>query len=414
MKKNYTEINACRICGNTNLITVFDLGVQYLTGVFPKNENIITSGPVTLIKCHGDDFCGLLQLKQSYNLDEMYGENYGYRSGLNLSMVNHLKNKVEKIFNYNNLKSGDLVIDIGSNDGTTLGFYPDNLLLIGIDPTGEKFKNYYKENITLLPNYFSSNLILDKYPNKKAKVITSFSMFYDLEDPIKFASEICAILDPIEGVWIFEQSYMPSMLEKNSYDTICHEHLEFYSLKQIHYITEKAGLKIIDVEFNDINGGSFSVTASVKSSRYIPNSSHIHDIFNKEILMNLNSLIPYEKFKSNSEKNKSDLINFVLKVKKDNKNIFGIGASTKGNVLLQYCNFTIEDLPYIGDVNPDKFNSFTPGSMIPIIDEDIILKMNPDYLIILPWHFKNFFITNPKFKGISLIFPFPNLEIINL
>jgi NDP-4-keto-2,6-dideoxyhexose 3-C-methyltransferase len=130
--------------------------------------------------------------------------------------------------------------------------------------------------------------------------------------------------------------------------------------------------------------------------------------------MNLNSLIPYEKFKSNSEINKNDLINFVRKVKKDNKKIFGIGASTKGNVLLQYCNFTIEDLPYIGDVNPDKFNSFTPGSMIPIIDEDIILKMNPDYLIILPWHFKNFFITNPKFKGISLIFPFPNLEIINL
>jgi hypothetical protein len=239
------------------------LGEQTLTGVFPRSRSEkITSGPVDLVQCSSPKGCGLVQLKQSYDLSEMYGLNYGYRSGLNASMVKHLHSKVDKILSSGLLERGDLVIDIGSNDATTLRAYPSGLYqLVGIDPTGVKFSSYYPPEIRLIPEFFTAMAVSQTLSGKKAKIITSFSMFYDLEDPVAFAKEINGALDD-EGLWIFEQSYLPAMLKTNSFDTICHEHLEFYALKQINWITEKAGLKVIDVEFNDINGGSFSVTAT--------------------------------------------------------------------------------------------------------------------------------------------------------
>ena len=252
----YKTISKCRICESKHLASVMVLGEQALTGVFPHSRSKkITNGPVELVKCSGVGCCGLAQLKQSFDLSEMYGMNYGYRSGLNASMVRHLHSKVAKILTLDVLESGDLVIDIGSNDATTLLAYPENnFQLVGVDPTGIKFSSYYPSEIGLIAEFFSADLVAKTLSGKKAKVITSFSMFYDLEDPITFAREIEASLSD-DGVWIFEQSYLPAMLRINSFDTICHEHLEFYALKQINWIADKAGLKLLDVEFNDINGG---------------------------------------------------------------------------------------------------------------------------------------------------------------
>src|SRR6266436_2128889 len=189
------KIQNCRICGNSELIPVVDLGQQYLTGVFPRGnaENALTKGPLRLIKCHGgDEVCGLLQLEHSFDPDEMYGENYGYRSGLNASMVRHLQEKVSRIRSAVNLRPGDLVVDIGSNDGTTLRAYPHDLLLVGIDPTGEKFRRYYHSHLNLIPDFFSSELLTRTFPGRRAKVVTSFSMFYDLENPLEFAREVAS------------------------------------------------------------------------------------------------------------------------------------------------------------------------------------------------------------------------------
>ncbi len=254
-------ITHCRICGSGHLISVMALGEQALTGVFPRSRTEkITRGPVELVKCAGEDGCGLVQLKQSYDLSEMYGMNYGYRSGLNASMVRHLHSKVAKILALGVLEPGDLVIDVGSNDATTLRAYPQGQYqLVGIDPTGIKFSSYYPTEIRLIPDFFSADVMARALSGKKAKVITSFSMFYDLEDPTAFARDIKDSLEE-EGIWIFEQSYLPAMLRTNSFDTICHEHLEFYALKQIKWVADKAGLKVLDVEFNDVNGGSFSIT----------------------------------------------------------------------------------------------------------------------------------------------------------
>jgi NDP-4-keto-2,6-dideoxyhexose 3-C-methyltransferase len=403
------------VCGNPQLDLVVDLGEQYLTGVFPRHkaEKEVTCGPLRLVKCHGgDEVCGLLQLQHSYDLGEMYGDNYGYRSGLNPSMVRHLQGKVASIRSQVNLVAGDLVVDIGSNDGTTLAAYPESLNLVGIDPTGEKFRKHYQPHIQLIPDFFSAELVEQVYPGKKAKVITSFSMFYDLESPVDFAKQIAAVLDPKDGIWVLEQSYMPLMLERTAYDTICHEHLEFYALSQIVWIADKAGLKVVDVELNDVNGGSFSVTAAHKGSRHTDANRTVENLLAKEQSQGLNTQVPYREFSQRIEESKKALQAFVQKAKNEGKRIVGIGASTKGNVLLQYCGFTTNDIEVIGEVNPDKFGALTPGTWIPIDNEVNVLEMKPDYLLVLPWHFRDFFTSNPAFKEMMLVFPLPELEII--
>ena len=409
----FKKISACRICGNTQLVRVLDLGEQMLTGVFPKNrDESITSGPLRLVKCTGEgDTCGLLQLEHSYDLGEMYGENYGYRSGLNASMVRHLHGKVKRILERIKLKEGDLVIDIGSNDSTTLQAYPeDGLVLIGMDPTGVKFQKYYPPHIELIPDFFSASLLHERLPGKKAKVVTSFSMFYDLEDPTAFMREVHEVLDD-DGIWVFEQSYMPTMLETNSYDTVCHEHLEFYALRQIKWMTDKVGLRILHVELNDVNGGSFSITvAKSNGDESIPPS--VQKILDAERDMHLDALAPYEAFAAAAARSRADIRKFVETARAEGKKVAALGASTKGNVLLQYCGLGEKDIFCIGDVNADKFGCHTPGTWIPIIAEDRLLAMKPDYLLVLPWHFRKFFLENSKFAGCTLVFPLPTLEVL--
>lgn len=409
----HKKVEKCRICGNTHLARVLDLGEQMLTGVFPREKGAkVTTGPLRLVKCMGgDEVCGLLQLEHSYDLGEMYGENYGYRSGLNASMVAHLHNKVKKILGQVELHEGDLVIDIGSNDSTTLQAYPSSgPVLVGIDPTGVKFHSYYPPHIQLIPDFFSSVLVNERFPEKKAKVITSFSMFYDLEDPVGFMRQVCDVLTD-DGVWVFEQSYMPTMLETNSYDTVCHEHLEFYALRQIKWMTDKVGFRIIDVEFNDVNGGSFSITVS-KANGDLTIVPSVQKILDLEREQGLDTLAPYQAFATRAEKTKNDLLEFIKSAHAQGKTVAALGASTKGNVLLQYCGLTEKDIAFVGEVNAEKYGCYTPGTWIPIIPEAELLAKNPDYLIVLPWHFRKFFQGQEKYRQSNLVFPLPTLEVV--
>lgn len=414
----YQKIEKCRICGNENLETIIDLGVQALTGVFPQKNEVVESGPLVLVKCKNDQsgkHCGLLQLGHNYDMEKMYGDNYGYRSGLNKSMVEHLKGIVEKIEKRVDLRDGDLIIDIASNDGMLLSAYKNEKLeLIGIDPTSDKFKEYYPAHVKHLPAFFSSQIVKEKYPNKKARVITSIAMFYDLPDPLKIMKDIEEILAP-DGVWVVEQSYMPNMIDNVSYDTICHEHLEYYALKQFKWMAEKVGLKIVDVEFNDTNGASFCITLAKKDSAYEEAVEIVENILNDEKARGFDELDIYENFKKNSEKHREDLRAFFAEAKLAGKKIFGYGASTKGNVILQYCNITLEDMPCIAEVNEYKFGRFTPGTLIPIVSEDEAKAMKPDYFMVLPWHFKNGIVEREQNflkTGGKLMFPLPKIEVI--
>jgi NDP-4-keto-2,6-dideoxyhexose 3-C-methyltransferase len=410
----YQEISGCRICGNRQLEIVLDLGTQALTGVFPKTRNqVITTGPLRLVKCTGDeDACGLLQLQHSYDLGELYGDNYGYRSGLNAGMVEHLRGKVRRILDQIPLPKDAMIIDIGANDSTTLQAYPkEGLRLVGVDPTGAKFKEFYPNHIQLIADFFSAETVRKHVGAHKAFVITSFSMLYDLDRPLRFVEEIRDLLDD-DGIWVFEQSYMPTMLRRNSYDTVCHEHLEYYALRQIKWMVEKVGMKVVDVEFNDVNGGSFSVTAAMKDS-YYPESTRVRDILDSEERDGLATLAPYHNFSCRVAKSRVALREFLEKSKKCGNSIKGIGASTKGNVLLQYCNITASEVAQIGEVNGDKFGSFTPGTLLPIVPEKEVLASNADYLLVLPWHFRSFFQKDKKLSGQNLVFPLPHLEVVH-
>ena len=408
----YSEITTCRISGSPNLVTVLSLGEQYLTGVFPKSPGEkLTKGPLDLVWCPDS---GLLQMKQSYSLDEMYGENYGYRSGLNASMVRHLTQKIATLERFVRPGPDDLVVDIGSNDATSLKAYTRTKKRVGIDPTGVKFKSYYTDGIRLIPDFFSAAALHREMPGAKATIVTSIAMFYDLERPMDFVRDIEAVLAD-DGVWHFEQSYMPSMLLTNSYDTICHEHLEFYSFKVVKDMLEKSGMRVVDVQMNAINGGSFAITACKKAARYASNAPIIEWLLRQEDSMGLDTPKPYREFEQRVFQHRKDLRALIDALVADGKKILGYGASTKGNVLLQFCGLTPKHIPCIAEVNEDKFGAYTPGTNIPIVSEADAKKMKPDYFLALPWHFKNGILEREKeylASGGKFIFPLPEIEIV--
>jgi hypothetical protein len=327
-------------------------------------------------------------------------------------MVEHLHAKVRRILPRVELSADSLVIDIGSNDSTTLQAYPASVgNLVGIDPTGVKFGHFYPPHIKLIPDFFSADCVREAFGAKKATVITSFSMFYDLEDPLLFMREVVDSLDA-EGIWVFEQSYMPTMLEKNSYDTVCHEHLEYYGLKQIHWMAQRVGLTIVDVEFNDVNGGSFSVVAARTGSEQAKNAKAIEGLLNAEMRLGLDTLQPYIEFQARTQASRETLVGFIDSAIQSGKTVSALGASTKGNVVLQYCGLDEKRIHRVGEVNETKFGCFTPGSLIPIVPEDELLKTDPDYLLVLPWHFRSFFERSARLKGRNLLFPLPTLESV--
>jgi hypothetical protein len=413
MSVPYRTIENCRIGGGTNLVTVLSLGNQALTGVFPSSPSEpVSEGPLELVWCPNS---GLLQLRHSYDSSEMYGDNYGYRSGLNQSMVDHLTEKVAYLEKLVRLNAGDVVLDIGSNDATLLKAYRSpNIRRIGIDPTGKKFAEYYPAEISLVPDFFSA-ANFRSIQSGKARVVTSIAMFYDLESPIQFAREVESILAD-DGIWHFEQSYMPSMLRLNSYDTICHEHLEYYSLGVVRRILEAAGLRIVDVVMNAVNGGSFAVTAAKSANRSVASNLPVVDwLLEQENRMSLNGPRPYRDFEERVFRHRDDLTRLIRKLTADGKKVLGYGASTKGNVVLQFCGLTARDIPAIAEVNKEKFGHVTPGTHIPIVSESEARAMRPDYFLVLPWHFKEGILRREKeyrTGGGRFIFPFPEIEIV--
>jgi hypothetical protein len=409
----YRRIDRCRVCGNPRLEPLIDLGEQALTGVFPRSaDQRVPAGPLALAKCHGDGACGLVQLLDSYASEEMYGDNYGYRSGLNASMVSHLRGKVARILSRFAPPPGALVLDIGSNDGTTLSAYPDGTYQrLGIDPTAAKFRRYYPPDVQVVCELFSQRAFCAAVGDRKAAVVTSFAMFYDLEDPLAFMRELHGVLAD-DGIWVFEQSYLPLMLERTAYDTICHEHIEYYAMAQIAWMAERTGFRVIDIERNDINGGSFSVAVAKTASSH-PETPALAQLLAEERAAGIAELDVYRAFARRVSDSRDQLRSFLADARAAGKTVGALGASTKGNVILQYCGLTAADIVAVGEVNDDKFGSFTPGTRIPIIPEAELIAREPDYLLVMPWHFRETFLRKrDRLHGASrLVFPLPALEV---
>ncbi len=412
----HRRISQCRICGNQRLRTVLDLGVQALTGRFPlPDEPDPTAGPLELLRCEGDprDACGLLQLSYTYELSEMYGPTYGYRSALSQSMVRHLSELVESAVALAQPGPGDAVLDIGCNDGTLLKFY-EGLALerVGIDPSSARFADAYPPDVRLLVDFFSGDRVRAACGDRRFKVITSIAMFYDIDDPIGFMREVRDLLAP-DGVWVFEQGYAARMIENVAYDSVCHEHLNYYNLRQIQWMAERAGLRILDVEVNDVNGASFCVTAARDDASFSPRATTIDALAAAERGLEERDL--YDRFRVSVEQSRDTLRAFVDRALGTGRRIYGCGASTKGNVVIQYCGLGPDQITAIAEKHPGKHGHVTPGSRIPIVTEAEARAARPDYFLVFPWHYRAE-ITRREQRfvegGGTLVFPLPRFELV--
>jgi len=402
----------CRLCKSNNLIDFLNLGQQSFTGIFPEDKDTrVPHGDLTLQRC---EVCTLVQLAHTYDKSIMYGMNYGYRSSLNDSMKLHLQEISRFIKDSVTFKSGDVIVDIGSNDGTFLSFFEGkDLIRIGVDPTIKKFSSSYSAEITTIPDFFNRD-VYSSASNKPAKFISSISMMYDLDDPIGFASDVADCLDK-EGAWFFEQSYLGLMIEKLAYDTICHEHLEYYSAETIKRILEQVGLVVKDMKLNSVNGGSIAVLAVKKSNRLAGHCKEFIELLHRERITGLNTGEKLVKFRKEVEEHRQQLKSQIEEFISSGKRVAALGASTKGNVLLQYCDLDSTKISFIGDVNRDKFGCVTPGTLIPIIQESEVFERAPDVILILPWHFQETFLRKTSSfidKGGIVVFPLPKIQVL--
>ena len=356
--------------------------------------------------------CNLVQLNNNFNLKYLYGPDYGYRTGINKTMTEHMRSIVSNVNKIVNLKKNDAVLDIASNDGTLLNFYSKTFFRVGIDPTIKKFRKYYNEINIKIPDFFSKKLIRKK-TKKNFKVITALSVFYDIENPNYFLKDVHELLDD-DGIFILEQADLLSIIKLKMFDTICHEHLEYYSHNVIIKLLEKNNLKLFDFKFNDINGGSTQYyICKDKNTKIKVRKNKIMKMLNNEKKFRLDDVKTYKKFFIEIQSVKKKLNKFIKKIKSENKVIHGYGASTKGNVLLQYFNINKNHIDCISDRNPKKNGFYTPNTKIKIVSELYSRKINPDYYLVLPWHFKKEILQREKKQRrySKFIFPLPNLEI---
>jgi SAM-dependent methyltransferase len=410
----------CRVCGSASLTPVISLGPQFLQGSFVKPGKEMPSTRkinCSLVRCNpqlDEDACGLLQMEHSVPPEILYAS-YWYRSGTNATMRNHLKGITDDATALVK-KERCNVLDIGCNDGTMLGYYPENWTKFGCDPSDVAQE---VKIATVVQDIFPSQELIKIIGDRKMDIITSIAMFYDLENPVAFVKAIKSLLSP-EGIWVFEMSYMPKMLEMDSYDTICHEHLEYYSLAVLEKIAGMAGMKIVKIAFNDINGGSIRCMATHKESSLYHNADDhrlMNEVRQKEFDLELDTDKPYVAFQYRIEKVKHELHDLLVKLKQQGKKVHIYGASTKGNTILQWCDINNMLVDYAAERNPDKYGATTLGTNIPIISEAESRAMKPDYYLVLPWHFKEEFIKREKEaleQGTGFIFPVPIIDIYKI
>lgn len=411
------RIKHCRACSNRKLETIIDFGKIALTSVFPKNKRRrVPRWPLELVRCAGEGkaHCGLVQLAHRYPQKMIFGDEYGYRSGLNPVIENHLRAIARDIIRRRILKAGDVVLDVGSNDGTLLNaFRGTGLVRIGVDPTSGKFSKFYDRGIIRIKGFFSVRSVERALRGRKVKVLSTISIFYDMNEPLAFMKDAARLLDK-EGLWVSEQSYLPSMLLSGAFDNICHEHVAYYGLRQMSHLASLAGLKVVHASLTSMNGGSIRVAFAHQDSKRRPAKKAIARILRMEEAMGLGRRQTYRKFAQGVSRAKERVSSFFASAKKG-RSVVGYGASTKGNVLLQACGVTGKDLACIVDINPDKWGCFTPGSRIPILRESALARIKPTHLFVLPWHFQEYFLKKEKKflkDGGALVFPFPKFRVV--
>ena len=406
------KIKFCRNCLSKKIKNIFSLGNIYYTGKFLEKNKNPRKGPINVVIC---EHCELVQLANNFDIKYLYGPDYGYQTGINATMTKHVERIVNLLSKNTQIKKNDLALDIASNDGTLLNFYNKEIITFGIDPLVKKFTKNYKDINHKISDFFSARAIKSKIKNKKFKIITALSVFYDLLDPNKFLHDVNDILDS-DGVFLLEFADLSSIVKFNMFDTFCHEHLEYYSLKVVTQMCFKNDLRIFDIKTNNINGGSVQIFICKKEAKYKNNSTSVQRFLTLEANLKLNKKETYIKFFKKINKIKKKVLYLIKKAKSKNKSVHCYGASTKGNVLLQYFKLNNKLIDCVAERNPKKYGLYTPGSKIKIISEIDSRKLSPDYYLVLPWHFKKEILRRERETikhGSKFIFPLPKLTVNN-
>lgn len=385
MTDKVTQISKCRICGNTNLISVLSLGDQYVVNFVTDDSKNLLKAPLDLVLCDNKD-CSLLQLKHSVERDEMYAQ-YWYQSGMSTLMVAALKNIVDSAKKLIPINAGDAVIDIGANDGSLLVNYDSSINRVGFEPSNLHVLAQGK-GLNMIHDYFNHTAFSSQFGEKKAKIITSIAMFYDLPNPNAFVQDISKCLDE-KGVWIIQMNYLGLMIENNTFDNISHEHLEYYSLYSLEKLLERNGMEAFDVELNAVNGGSYRIyirKKRAKTNEFPGAQQRLEDLREKEVKMDLSNPETYHVYMKQIEETKQQLLSFLKEEISKGKQIYIYGASTRGLVVLQYCGIDNTLIKAAADKSKDKWGRQMVGTGIPIISLEQFRKDKPDYLFLLPYH----------------------------
>jgi len=420
MTKVHKIIQRCRVCDSPDLIEVMSIEEQHLSPTFVRdNKNNPLANirvPQTLVLCNRDNnanACGLLQLKETVEPDYLYRE-YFYRSSVSDTMRKDLKNVVEDVTGRIQLENNDIVVDIGANDCTMIGYFPHSLTRIGVEPAQNISWTAVDPSIEIINDYFSRDVLGDALKEKKVKIFTSCAMFYDLDDPNSFVADIKSLLHE-EGVWCIQLSYLPLMLKNVNFYDICNEHLEYYSLHTLNYLMKQNGLEIFDATENDVNGGSARVMIT-HLERNMEKTNNFNILIDIENQMNLFDKQTYVDFYEKILSLKNKIKNIIIDELKGGNAILGLGASTKGNMLLQLFGIGKDMIPYISERNPEKVGLRTLGTDIELISEERARALNPSCMLVLPWYFKNEIVMREQDyikNGGKLLFPMPYPHIVH-
>lgn len=415
---NFFNIKKCRICGNPDLTAVLSLGQQYLASSFVKNNSLNTSRikiPLTLMLCdkkRNNSACGFVQLKETVNRDLLY-KDYFYRSAVNPLMRQALREIVYDISKRIKFKKGDCILDIGCNDGTMLTYFPKKAVRLGIDPAINIDRSSLDKSIVVATDYFSREKALKLSHGSFFKCITSIAMFYDFDNPNDFVSKIKSILAP-DGIWCIQLSYLPASLRSLNFYDICHEHLGYYSLNTLINLMKRHSLYVFDASVNNVNGGSLRVFIAHNNTNKTV-SVNLDKLLLSEKKLNLHNVKTYDDFSRRINNLKKVTRDFIYSENNNRGLSIGLGASTKGNVLLQYFGINKKMLPYISERNTEKVGLKTLGTDIELISEEKARLLNPKAMVVLIWFFKEEIIKRERIylkNGGKLFFPMPYPHII--
>ncbi len=402
-------IRVCRACRNPDLTLVLSLGDQFVSD-FPRDAGaLVHKVPLDVVRCGG---CGLVQLRHTVSRDLIYKHDYWYKSSASSTMVRALADIVDKTLALVQPHRNDLVLDIGSNDGSLLRLYPTNLMLhkVGFEPSWVAEES--SDAGTIIQDYFSRSAYEERFGATKAKIITSVSMFYDLEDPEIFVQNVRDCLSR-DGVWVIQQNYLGTMLEQNGYDNICHEHLAYHSLGSMKPLLDRNSLEVFKTEINDVNGGSFRTYVAHEGQREVDPSVTRIELY--ENRMKLDDPATYRKFSQSILEQRNKTHEFIETVVKKGEKVYVYGASTRGNTILQYCGLDHRLIKAATDNNPAKWGRRTVGTDIPIIPHDKAMEERPDYFLVLPVHFLREILAIERGyleSGGKFIIPLPQFRIV--